>query len=136
MLDSAEELHDQIIKVIGSSEYRAILNGRELHLRGEPQKTLTELGFSGPAMLMVQKRPTENGQATEPAVRGIFNSVEAEILKHFDELYEMLDSREPQGFMVGIPPSAVDIQDTLEADCFRYMIYFDNSHRSPRLKVF
>ena len=99
-LDSAEDLHKQITRVVGSSDYRAILSGQELYLRGEPQKTLGEIGLSGPATLMVQKRPTENGQAVEPAWKGIPNSVEAKILEHFDELYEMLDSRGHQGQLV------------------------------------
>lgn len=99
-LDSAEDLHKQITRVVGSSDYRTILSGQELYLRGEPQKTLGEIGFSGPVTLMVQKRPTENGQAAEPAFKGVPNSVEAKILEHFDELYEMLDSREHQGQLI------------------------------------
>ncbi|KAF8458424.1 hypothetical protein BGX38DRAFT_565911 [Terfezia claveryi] len=99
-LDSAEDLHKQITRVVGSSDYRTISSGQELYLRGEPQKTLGEIGFSGPVTLMVQKRPTENGQAAEPAFKGVPNSVEAKILEHFDELYEMLDSREHQGQLI------------------------------------
>ena len=101
MLDAAQDLHDQICQIIGSSEYRAILNGRELYLRDEPNKTLGGFGFVGPtAQLLVQKRPMEHDQGGKPTVKGPLNSIEAEILKHFEELYEMLDSREPQGSMV------------------------------------
>lgn len=99
-LDSTEDLHRQITRVVGSSDYRAILSGQEIYLRGEPQKTLGEIGFSGSAALMVVNRPTESGQATEPILKGVPNSVEAKILEYFDELYEMLDSREHQGQLV------------------------------------
>lgn len=99
--DKVEELHNQITKILGSSEYRSILGGRELHLYKDAQKTLSELGFSGPLSLLITKRPSEN-DTSEPTMKAVLNSVEAEILKHFDTLYGMLDFREPQGHMVSI----------------------------------
>lgn len=105
MLNVAQDLQDQICQIIGSPEYRAFLNGRELNLRNEPSKTLGGFGFVSPtAQLMVQKRPMESDQGGKQAAKGPLNSIEAEILKHFEELYEMLDSREPQGSMVMLCP--------------------------------
>ena len=105
LLNKVEELHKQITNILGSSEYRSFANGRELHLREETQRTLNEVGLTGSVSLMITKKPSDNDQISEPAVRGILNSVEAEILKHFDALYEMLDFREPQGCMVSISTS-------------------------------
>lgn len=100
-LDTVGHLHKEISRIIGSSDYRAILNGRELHLQDNHQKTLSELGFPGIAQLMVQRRATDNEQAA-PAVaaRETLNIIETEILKHFEELFVMLDSRETQAAMV------------------------------------
>ncbi|KAF8454617.1 hypothetical protein BDZ91DRAFT_747404 [Kalaharituber pfeilii] len=99
-LDTAEELHKQISHIIGAGEYRAILNGRELYLQEDPSKTLGELGFSAISQLMVQKRPTEREQQGLPNAKQTLNIVETEILKHFDELYEMLNSQQAQGAMI------------------------------------
>jgi len=136
-LDSAADLHRQITRVVGSSDYRAILSGQELYFRGEPQKTLGEIGFSGSAVLMVQKRPAESGQAAEPVLKGVPNSVEAKILEHFDELYEMLDSRDHQGQLVSKAENLTTIAGThFKAHCFRSTTYFANSHRNPELKTY
>lgn len=76
---------------MGGDKYRLILAGRELKLVNEPLKTLKDFGIPDNSFLQVSKTPD---QGTVAANQSVFpsnlNSLQVEIMRHFDSLHELL----------------------------------------------
>ena len=71
-----------------------------MKLLEDPEKSLGDLGFTEQSNLMVKIV----GDPEQGAKKVVLNIIESEILKHFDSLYDMLDSTEPQARMVYSTP--------------------------------
>ncbi|KAL4918129.1 hypothetical protein BDW62DRAFT_68207 [Aspergillus aurantiobrunneus] len=105
-LSTASELVETLIKVTGFSKLMTIYSGQRVDFLEKPDRTIRDLKL-GSGLLIVRKDPTCRG----PAGRKLqpLTSVDTEVLKHFDDLYDLLNlddrlAREIYEFLVVFPP--------------------------------
>lgn len=91
--ETAEELTMRLEKLTGFSKFTAIAGGQKLDLITDTNKTLRDLKIGRSGLLMIRRvpdstvlQPINQAQALSP--------VEAEVLKHFDDLYQLLGLEE------------------------------------------
>ena len=100
-----EQMYEQISDAIGTTNYRAILNGKELHLQETPSHTtLAELGLVDSCNLMIQKRDISDDTVPRFRPSEKINAFESRIQEYFHDLFDMLELPAPQGDLV-IPAS-------------------------------
>lgn len=86
-LSTLSELSDKLVKLIGFSKFTAFSGGRRVD--NDAAKTLRDLKIGRSGLLIVKKHP----DAIEMVVSGRRQSltlVDSEVLKHFDDLYDLL----------------------------------------------
>ncbi|KAL4807372.1 hypothetical protein BDV18DRAFT_116297 [Aspergillus unguis] len=105
-LSTATELVDALIKVTGFSKLTTIFSGQRINLLEKPNQTLRELKLSS-GLLIVRRDPScrpTTGRRFQP-----LTSVDNEVLKQFDDLYDLLYlddhlAREIYDFLAVFPP--------------------------------
>lgn len=92
-LSTASELAEKLVKLTGFSKFSTFSAGQRLDLFGDPLRTLRELKLARSGLLIIRKHP----DAFEVSVSGRRQSltlVDSEVLKHFDDLYDLLGLEE------------------------------------------
>ncbi|KAE8554713.1 hypothetical protein EYB25_003254 [Talaromyces marneffei] len=105
-LCTAAELVNRLTRVTGFSKFSVIFGGQKINLLENPEMTVQDLNIKG--LLIIRKIP----DGTETATAGRRQSltlVDSEILKHFDDLYDLLDlderyAHEIYDFLIVFPP--------------------------------
>jgi ubiquitin carboxyl-terminal hydrolase 34 len=105
-LCTAAELVNRLTRVTGFNKFSVIYGGQKINLLENPEMTVQDLNFKG--LLIIRKIP----DGTETATAGRRQSltlVDSEILKHFDDLYDLLDlddryAHEIYDFLIVFPP--------------------------------
>ncbi|KKK18163.1 hypothetical protein ARAM_004521 [Aspergillus rambellii] len=105
-LSTASEFVETLVKVTGFSKLKTIYGGRGVDLLEKGSQTLRELKL-GSGLLIVRRDP--NSREVAEWKRQSLTSVDAEVLKHFDDLYDLLGlddhlAREIYDFLVVFPP--------------------------------
>ncbi|KAJ9326994.1 hypothetical protein DTO027B3_2234 [Paecilomyces variotii] len=106
-LSTASELVDRLVRLTGFTKFDTIYGGQKIDLLSAPQRTLRELKLrSG---LLIVRRVGEAQEASIPGRRHSLTLVDSEVLKHFDDLYDLLGledklAREIYDFLVVFPP--------------------------------
>ncbi|KAI5841093.1 hypothetical protein DFP73DRAFT_134692 [Morchella snyderi] len=95
-LDTGQDLHDRIAKIVGGDKYRLIISGREFKPSHEPLKTLKDFCIPDNSVLIVQKSPDQGTVTASSSVPSNLNALQIEIMRHFDSLFELLSLPEPQ----------------------------------------
>ncbi|WEW57864.1 ubiquitin carboxyl-terminal hydrolase [Emydomyces testavorans] len=107
-LSTLSELSQRLARLTGFSKFSLITGGRFLDLVTNGNRTLRELKVPSSGLLIVRKA----SDALEMSLRGRRQSltlVDSEVLKHFDDLYELLSlderlSKEIFDFLIFFPP--------------------------------
>ena len=92
-LETAEELTNRVEKLTGFSNFTAIAGGQKLDLSSNKDKTLRDLKIGRSGLLMI-RRVQDSNTAQPREQPQVLSAVEAEVLKHFDELYHLLGLEE------------------------------------------
>ncbi|KAL2848825.1 hypothetical protein BJY01DRAFT_211397 [Aspergillus pseudoustus] len=105
-LSTASELVESLVKVTGFPKLMTIFAGQRVDLLDKPDQTLQDLRLAT-GLLIVRRDPSCRGT---PGRRiQALTSVDTEVLKHFDDLYDLLNlddnlAREIFEFLVVFPP--------------------------------
>ncbi|KAH8696007.1 putative ubiquitin hydrolase [Talaromyces proteolyticus] len=105
-LCTAAELVDRLTRVTGFSKFSVIYGGQKIDLLETPNTTVRDLNIK--ALLIIRKIPDGPGFMTAGR-RQSLTLVDSEVLKHFDDLYDLLDledsyAREIYDFLIVFPP--------------------------------
>ncbi|KAJ5286999.1 hypothetical protein N7478_002685 [Penicillium angulare] len=106
-LSTAAELMDKFTQLTGFSKMKVIWGGRRIDLLKEPETLVKDMKLSS-GLLMIQKA-TDSQDVPRDNKRQILTTVDSEVLKHFDEIYELLSlkddlAREIFDFLSVFPP--------------------------------
>ncbi|KAI9884709.1 MAG: hypothetical protein M1823_003490 [Watsoniomyces obsoletus] len=88
-VESSHTLRDRLREVTGFDHFRIICSGQELDLDREPTRTVAELSL-GTQPLMITKREKPPTRTLHSASNDGLTTVEVELLKHVDDLYDLL----------------------------------------------
>lgn len=106
-LSTASELVERLVHLTGFSKFTTIYGGQKLDLLSTPHNTLRELKIrSG---LLIVRKVSEGPEVPVIGRRQSLTLVDSEVLKHFDDLYDLLNledklAREIYDFLVVFPP--------------------------------
>ncbi|KAL3457508.1 hypothetical protein BJX64DRAFT_268792 [Aspergillus heterothallicus] len=105
-LSTASELVEFLVKVTGFPKLMTIFAGQRVDLLDKPDQTLRDLRLAT-GLLIVRRDPSFRGSAGR-RIQAL-TPVDTEVLKHFDDLYELLNlddnlAREIFDFLVVFPP--------------------------------
>ncbi|CRL25236.1 Peptidase C19, ubiquitin carboxyl-terminal hydrolase 2 [Penicillium camemberti] len=108
-LSTAAELVEMLVQLSRFSKFTTILGGQKVELLQDPEALVKNLKLSS-GLLIIRKAPDAH-EITWAGSRQSFTAVDNEVLKHFDELYDMLDlkddlARQIIDFLVVFPPQA------------------------------
>ncbi|CAG8135950.1 unnamed protein product [Penicillium salamii] len=112
-LSTASELADILVQSSRFSKFSLIFGGRKLELLEKPDALIKDLDL-GAGLLLVRKTPDAH-IITSPGMSRSMTAVDKEVLKHFDELYDMLDlkdhlARRIIDFLVVFPPQGQAVE--------------------------
>ncbi|PGH36152.1 ubiquitin thiolesterase [[Emmonsia] crescens] len=107
-LSTASDLAEKLTRLTGFTSFSSFSCGQRLDLAANADLTLRDLKLAGSGLLIIRKNP----DAFEASVGGRRQSltlVDSEVLKHFDDLYDLLSleeklSKEIFDFLVVFPP--------------------------------
>lgn len=91
-LSTASELVEMLVRLSRFSKFTAILGGQKLELLQDPEALVKNLKLSS-GLLILRKAPDAQ-EITWAGKRQSLTAVDSEVLKHFDELYELLDLKD------------------------------------------
>lgn len=105
-LCTAAELVDRLIRVTGFRKFNVIHSGQKINLLNNPSATVENLNIK--ALLIIRKTP-DAPEFVAAGRRQSLTLVDSEVLKHFDDLYDLLDlkenyAREIYDFLIVFPP--------------------------------
>lgn len=92
-LESCQVLKARLSHATGFAHFRTLSGGREIFLDKHPSKTLREMQL-GPQPLMISKRDKPPTESSDHSSGEGLIAVEIELLKHFDDLYDLLGLEE------------------------------------------
>ncbi|KAA8652357.1 putative ubiquitin C-terminal hydrolase [Aspergillus tanneri] len=106
-LSTASELVDRFVQLTGFSKMNIIFSGRRIDLLEKPNQTIRDLKLNT-ALLLLHRHP-DSREVSSTGRRQSLTPVDSEVLKHFDDLYDLLSledhlSREIFDFLVVFPP--------------------------------
>ncbi|KAI9374010.1 hypothetical protein BJX61DRAFT_541164 [Aspergillus egyptiacus] len=119
-LSTGSELLEALIKVTGFPKIMTIYSGHKIDLSEKHDQTLRDLKL-GSGLLIVRRDPNCRGIPGRKLQR--LTSVDTEVLKHFDDLYDLLNlddylAREIYEFLVVFPPQekVMDLVKSVDRD--------------------
>ncbi|KAI9791100.1 MAG: hypothetical protein M1816_004331 [Peltula sp. TS41687] len=92
-LEACQVLKARLSHATGFAHFRTLSGGREIFLDKHPSKTLREMQL-GPQPLMISKRDRPPVETSDRNFGEGLVAVEIELLKHFDDLYDLLGLEE------------------------------------------
>jgi ubiquitin carboxyl-terminal hydrolase 34 len=91
-LSTAAELVEMLVQLSRFSKFTAILGGHKVELLQDPEALVKNLKLSS-GLLILRKAPDAH-EITWAGRRQSLTAVDNEVLKHFDELYDLLDLKD------------------------------------------
>lgn len=91
-LSTAAELVEMLMQMSRFSKFTTILGGQKIELLQDPEALVKNLKLSS-GLLIIRKAPDAH-EITWAGRRQSLTAVDSEVLKHFDELYDMLDLKD------------------------------------------
>ncbi|KAI9737096.1 MAG: hypothetical protein M1834_000686 [Cirrosporium novae-zelandiae] len=89
-MNTGGELAEMLIAITGFSRFSVIVGGGRIDLSAVKSETLKELNIGQQGLLIVRKAPGAE-EIHKPNLQQSVSSVDAEVLQHFDKLYNLLD---------------------------------------------
>ncbi|PGH13416.1 hypothetical protein AJ79_03695 [Helicocarpus griseus UAMH5409] len=107
-LSTASDLAEKLTRLTGFTSFSCFSAGRRLDLAASGSQTLRDMKLAGSGLLIIRKNP----DALETSMGGRRQSltlVDSEVLKHFDDLYDLLSledrlAKEIFDFLIVFPP--------------------------------
>lgn len=87
-LSTASELVDRLGQLTGFSKFNTIYSGQKIDLLQKPDLSIRDLNIRSGLLLVL--RDTSSGGGSIPGRRQSLTLVDSEVLKHFDNLYDLL----------------------------------------------
>ncbi|KAJ5368932.1 uncharacterized protein N7496_008692 [Penicillium cataractarum] len=108
-LSTAGELVERLTHLSGFSKFTAIAGGQRVDLTKDPELTVREIKVLQAGLLIIRKAPDAKEVSRASSGGMPLTSVDSEVLKHFDELYDLLAlnddlAREIYQFLVTFSP--------------------------------
>jgi ubiquitin carboxyl-terminal hydrolase 34 len=91
-LSTAAELNDMLIQLSRFSKFSLIHGGQKLELLQRPDTLVKELKLDS-GLLMIRKA-ADAQEITSAGLSRSMTAVDKEVLKHFDELYDLLNLKD------------------------------------------
>ena len=89
-LETGDSFVARLVKLTGFTKFTAIVRGQKLDLSGSGNSTLRDLKLDQKGLLIVQRaQDAQPVQESSPA-QGL-TDLEIEVMKHFEEIYDLLD---------------------------------------------
>lgn len=107
-LETRDSFVARLVKLTGFTKFTAIAAGQKLDLSGSGSSTLRDLKLDQKPLLIVrQAQDAQPAQEPSPALG--LTELEIEIMKHFEEIYDLLDmedrlARDVFEFLISFPP--------------------------------
>ncbi|KAK2743058.1 hypothetical protein FQN57_005014 [Myotisia sp. PD_48] len=107
-LATGSELADKLTNLTGFSKFTTIATGKRIELRGSnANSTIRDMKLAGPLLLVRQEQ--DDMEVPFGSRRQSLTLVDSEVLKHFDDFYELLSlderlSKQIFDFLVLFPP--------------------------------
>ncbi|KAL1967875.1 hypothetical protein VTN77DRAFT_2564 [Rasamsonia byssochlamydoides] len=106
-LCTASELVDRLVRLTGFTKFSTIYGGQKINLLENPDATLRELRFR--AGLLIIRKINDGPEVSLTGRRQSLTLVDSEVLKHFDDLYDLLSledrfAKEIYDFLSVFPP--------------------------------
>lgn len=107
-LSTASELYEQFVQLTGFSNMHVIFSGRKVDLLEKPELSIRELKLNA-GLVLLRRHPDSREAASRGGRRQSLTSVDIEVLKHFDDLYDLLSlqdhlARQIYDFLMVFPP--------------------------------
>ncbi|KAE8383353.1 hypothetical protein BDV26DRAFT_137686 [Aspergillus bertholletiae] len=125
-LSTASEFVEKLVQITGFAKLNTIYSGHRVDLLEKPTVTVRDLKLN--SGLLIVRRDPDSREVTVTGRRQSLTSVDSEVLKHFDDLYDLLGledhlAREIYDFLVVFPPQERVLQlvrstDNSEQDVF------------------
>ncbi|KAF7594517.1 hypothetical protein BBP40_008964 [Aspergillus hancockii] len=125
-LSTASELVERLVQITGFSKVKTIYSGHRVDFLEKPNLTIRDLKLN--SGLLIVRRDPDSRETALKGRRQSLTSVDSEVLKHFDDLYDLLGledhfAREIYDFLMVFPPQERVLQlvrstDTSEQDMF------------------
>lgn len=120
-LSTALEFVEQLKQLSGFSKFTAIWNGQRVDLLERPEALVRDIKH--PTLLILRKAP--NAQEVARDCRSQSTPVDSEVLKHFDDIYDLLALQDHLAREVGLPPEDIWIGCLNLADRYTIsLLYF------------
>ncbi|KAI2787888.1 hypothetical protein POX_f08270 [Penicillium oxalicum] len=108
-LSTGAELAERLAQLTGFSKFTVIAGGQRLDLMKDSESALRDIKALQAGLLLVRKAPDAKEIPRASAGGLPLTSVDSEVLKHFDELYDLLNlndylAQEIYEFLVTFPP--------------------------------
>ncbi|PGH08928.1 ubiquitin thiolesterase [Blastomyces parvus] len=126
-LSTASDLAEKLTRLTGFTSFSSFSCGQRLDLAANADQTLRDLKLVGPGLLIIRKNP-DAFDASAGGRRQSLTLVDSEVLKHFEDLYDLLSleeklSKEIFDFLAVFPPQQrvrdfVKSKDTSEPEMF------------------
>lgn len=105
-LCTARELVDRLVSVTGFASFNAIHGGHMIDLLENPDATVQDLKIKG---LLIIRKKDDGSESSGSGRRQSLTLVDTEVLRHFDDLYDLLTledryAREIYDFLSVFPP--------------------------------
>ncbi|KAE8407660.1 hypothetical protein BDV37DRAFT_5930 [Aspergillus pseudonomiae] len=106
-LSTASEFVEKLVQITGFTKLNTIYSGHRIDLLEKPTLTVRDLKLN--SGLLIVRRDPDSREVTLTGRRQSLTSVDSEVLKHFDDLYDLLGledhlAREIYDFLVVFPP--------------------------------
>ncbi|KAJ5151117.1 uncharacterized protein N7482_010369 [Penicillium canariense] len=108
-LSTAADLVERLTQLAGFSKFSAIAGGQRVELLKNPDAMVKDMKVLQAGLIMLRKAPDAQEVSRVDSRRQSLTSVDSEVLKHFDELYDLLAlnddlAREIFDFLVTFSP--------------------------------
>ncbi|KJK61380.1 protein of unknown function DUF3517 [Aspergillus parasiticus SU-1] len=106
-LSTASEFVEKLVQITGFTKLNTIYSGHRIDLLEKPNLTVRDLKLN--SGLLIVRRDPDSREVALTGRRQSLTSVDSEVLKHFDDLYDLLGledhlAREIYDFLVVFPP--------------------------------
>jgi ubiquitin carboxyl-terminal hydrolase 34 len=100
-LCTTAELVDRLVRLTGFSKFSTIYGGQKLNLMENPDATLRDLKFR--AGLLIIRKISDGPELSHTGRRQSLTLVDSEVLKYFDDLYDLLSLEDKLAKEVRLP---------------------------------
>lgn len=131
-LSTASDLTEKVTQLTGFSKFKTIYGGRKIDLAERPDLTLREMKLRSGLLLIRKDADSSVVQSTER--RQSLSPVDSEVLKHFDDLYDLLNlddhlAREVRSLLIFAPLASFQSPCANDLQIYDFLVVFPPQNR-------